>query len=783
MMRAEWNACLPQRSRCGNGLFATNHRRARGGTPQPLDSLTSLQLLPVSPATATLPSLRRWQASNVETRKTWVVFPWRIWRNCGMLQRIFLVALSLGIVASSLNAGEKPPNFVVILADDLGYGDLGCYGSTTNQTPNIDVLAGEGLRFTDFHSAGPMCSPTRAAILTGLYQQRFGRVFDSALSGRAHRDLGLPKNALTIAELLKTHGYTTACFGKWHLGYQPPHLPPDHGFDEFRGLVSGDGDFHTRIDRSGNEDWWHGNEIKMEAGYTTDLLTQYSVDFIERHREKPFFLYIPHLAIHFPWQGPEDPPHRKKDKTYHDDKWGIIPDRSNVAPHVKAMVEALDLSVGKVMKALKDGGLDEETFVLFTSDNGGYLTYGSDFRQISSNGPFRGQKTELYEGGHRVPTIARWPGKIRIGESHATAHSIDLFPTLATLAGIEPTAYRTDGIDLAPSLLRNEALPNRHLFWRADESWAVRHGSWKLCVENGERGLYDLSKDPGESHNLAVSHPEPYRLLKEAWNSWEREVNASAGQAALIASEAQPFGGNGSLQFYHYSRFPSDQRRDLYIHFHGAPAVVADNFAKSKLEGVLAVINFNGLSAAYGGPFQNDTDLFDNVLDRASRSVSMKEDESWQRVAVSSFSAGYGAVRQLLKNEAAFDRIDALLAADSLYASLEAELDTRRPLAAHMRDYTRFARRAAAGEKIFVLTHSAQETSYASTTETADYLLEAADIKRRLVEDESRGPLQPASTATAGNFKVFGYHGIQGEDHLLHLRLLYLWWPHLSPSD
>ena len=270
-------------------------------------------------------------------------------------------------------------------------------------TPNIDALAASGLRFTDFHSAGPMCSPTRAAMLTGQYQQRFGSIFDKALSGMDHQDRGLPHEAVTLAELLKQHGYATGCFGKWHLGYQPPWLPTSQGFDVFRGLGSGDGDFHSHIDRSGNEDWWHNNQIEMVEGYTTDLLTQYSIDFIEAHHKQPFFLYVPHLAIHFPWQGPHDPPHRIKGKDYEPDKWGIIPDPGNVAPHVKAMVESLDESVGAIVAELKKRKLDDNTLVIFTSDNGGYLTYGENFKNISSNGALRGQKTQLYEGGHRVP--------------------------------------------------------------------------------------------------------------------------------------------------------------------------------------------------------------------------------------------------------------------------------------------------------------------------------------------------------------------------------------------
>lgn len=442
-----------------------------------------------------------------------------------------LLAVIVLVCQSPLSrAAEQPPNMVLVVADDLGYGDVGCYGSTVNRTPHIDALAASGVRFTDFHSAGPMCSPTRAAMLTGQYQQRFGRLFDTAISGVRDRDKGLPHNAVTIAELLKQKGYVTACFGKWHLGYRPPWLPTRQGFDVFRGLGSGDGDFHSHIDRSGNEDWWHNDRIEMVEGYTTELLTEYSVDFIESHRDKPFFLYVPHLAIHFPWQGPADPPHRRKGNSYHDDKWGIIPDPANVQPHVRAMIQSLDASVGRIVAALKQRKLDRNTLVIFTSDNGGYLTYGNQFRNISSNGRLRGAKGQLYEGGHRVPTIVSWPGRIQPGTSDAIAHSTDLLPTMATLAGLDETSYSTDGVDLGPLLFHREELSQRMLFWRARTQRAVRSGPWKL-YQNGKRTeLYNLDDDLAERHDRSINEPELVKTLSTSWVRWEADVNRSAAE-------------------------------------------------------------------------------------------------------------------------------------------------------------------------------------------------------------------------------------------------------------
>ncbi|MDF1814065.1 MAG: sulfatase [Verrucomicrobiales bacterium] len=441
--------------------------------------------------------------------------------------------LFIPLLAVALTGGAQEnqrPNIVLIVADDLGYGDLGCYGSEINQTPHINALAAAGVQFTDFHSSGPMCTPTRVSILTGRYQQRYGAQFDGALSGKTQRDEGLPHSAVTIAEVLADHGYATACFGKWHLGYQPPLLPPNQGFDEFRGLASGDGDFHTHIDRGGREDWWKGNTLEPDAGYTTDILTNYSIDFIERKRksEQPFFLYLPHLAIHFPWQGPEDPPHRQAGVDYANDKWGIIPDPGNVSPHVKAMVESLDRSVGRIIDVLKKRGLAENTLVIFTSDNGGYVTYGKNFKHISSNGPFRGQKAQVYEGGHRVPTIISWPGKIEPAVSTATGHSNDFFPTIAAAAGIETDRSDLDGIDLLPLLQKGDPVPERTLFWRMKSLRAVRKGPWKLCAAGRKVELFRLDTDPGETMDLSKEHPEKLGELDAAWQQWNADVNASA---------------------------------------------------------------------------------------------------------------------------------------------------------------------------------------------------------------------------------------------------------------
>lgn len=444
--------------------------------------------------------------------------------------RIAAVLVHLGAPLSALAA--DPVNIVLVVADDLGYGDLACYGSDQNQTPHIDRLAEGGLRCTDFHSNGSMCTPTRAALMTGRYQQRLGRKFDGPLSGKTDRQDGLPQQTITVAETLRAAGYATAAMGKWHLGYVPPLLPTNHGFDVFRGLGAGDGDHHTHVDRWGRQDWWNNDRIEMESGYTADLLTHHSVRFIESNRDRPFFLYLPHLAIHFPWQGPQDPPHRQAGQEYADDKWGVIPNPSDVRPHVKAMVESIDRSVGQIVDVLQRLQLDRRTLVVFTSDNGGYLNYGDRFHNISSNGVLRGQKGTLYEGGHRVPAIFYWPGKVRPGLTDQTAMTFDLFPTFSRLAHADVSGLSLDGLDLASLLTAGKSLPERTLYWRDGAERAVRQGPWKLVAQPQRAELYNLSSDLAEQHDLSVERPEMVRRLSDAWAAWNAEVDRSAAELA-----------------------------------------------------------------------------------------------------------------------------------------------------------------------------------------------------------------------------------------------------------
>lgn len=435
-----------------------------------------------------------------------------------------------------------PPNFILIVADDLGYGDLGCYGGKA-RTPHLDRMAAEGLRFTDFHSNGSVCSPTRAALMTGRYPHRLG--IETALPiDWEDNGIGAPRNRdqVTLASRLKQAGYATAMFGKWHLGKHAGSNPARHGFDEFRGLTCGCGDYFAKLDRAGHEDWWHNTEKSREDGYVTHVLTDHAVRFIGEKKARPFFLYLPHLAIHFPWQTPDDAALGTRQKGVSFGASAPGPN-SKLGPHapedipavVIRMIEELDTSVGRVLSALKEHGLDDNTLVVFTSDNGGYRGYAKDYtRGISSNGPLRGQKGDVYEGGHRVPAIARWPGRIPPGVvSDVTAMSMDLPPAFLELAKLPapasdgPAAF--DGVSLADLLTRQAMLQERPLFWRhagPKGARAVRLGPWKLVQPLGKKTaeLYHLRADLAEAQNLAATQPGRVKEMSDLLANWEASL-------------------------------------------------------------------------------------------------------------------------------------------------------------------------------------------------------------------------------------------------------------------
>lgn len=427
--------------------------------------------------------------------------------------------------AVSADDAAALPNIVLIVADDLGYGDLGCYGGQRARTPHLDRLAKEGLRLTDFHANAASCSPTRAALMTGRYQQRSGVV--EALS---ERSAGLRDEDRTIAEYLKSAGYHTGIFGKWHLGSKPDSraLPNRQGFDVFCGARHGGIDYVSHVDRYGRLDWWHDEKSVDEAGYATDLLTEHAVQFIKDHRAKRFFLYLPHLSAHFPWMAPEDASYREIGKNY-DNATKTGPHAPEEVPRVvDKMVERLDDGVGKVMDCLRELKLDQNTIVIFTSDNGGYLHYAG-VKNVSSNGPLRGGKIGMYEGGHRVPGLVWWPGRISAGSvNDTTTITMDLLPTFLELARMPlppaDSSLALDGVSLVPTLLRGAPIAERTLFWQTADMKAVRRGPWKVVIQHDQPAeLYDLTSDLGERKNLAAREPKRLEEMLAALANWQAQ--------------------------------------------------------------------------------------------------------------------------------------------------------------------------------------------------------------------------------------------------------------------
>jgi len=415
--------------------------------------------------------------------------------------------------SNSSSKGSERPNIILIMADDLGYGDISCYGSKKIKTPNIDTLAKGGMKFTDYHSNCPVCSPTRAALLTGRYQQRAG-IEGVIYAKNPARQTGMALEEITFAEVLKGCGYVTGIFGKWHLGYKVEFNPAKQGFDEFRGYVSGNVDYHSHLDGAGIEDWWKNLEKVPEEGYCTDLITKHGVDFVERHKDEPFCLYLPYEAPHYPYQGRKDPPER-----FAGGKKGKKAQGREITRAYKEMVEVMDEGIGRIVDTVKRLGLERKTFIFLCSDNGA--------TKSGSNGALSGYKGSLWEGGHRVPAVASWPGKIMPGTiTDQTVLGMDLFATLVSVAGTKlPPGLKLDGVDLLGMLIKDKKLPERTLFWRYRNEKAVRKGPWKLLVQGKDVKLFNLDDDLAEKKNLAEAEPGKVKALEAELSAWEQEVS------------------------------------------------------------------------------------------------------------------------------------------------------------------------------------------------------------------------------------------------------------------
>lgn len=469
-------------------------------------------------------------------------------------QTVFFIAfIVLAANLSHFATAADRPNIVFILADDLGWTELGSYGNTFNETPNIDRLAREGVRFTQAYAAAPVCSPYRAALLTGQYPARVGLTDYLRPS-----DPPLSTEHVTIAEMLRQAGYSTGMIGKWHLtgyryqGAEVEIRPTDHGFDEelvceIKGVGNG-ANFFPYVFRDQPISWLNAKQKRLDGDeYLVDRMNFEAVQFIERHRDRPFFLYLSHYAVHTILNGKPNlvdkyrakhPPGKStRDRCYLCQDAGLEGDPGNHwaqdhNPHLAAMLESIDDGVGMIMETLDRLNLDDNTLVIFTSDNGGETN-------VTSNAPLRGGKSSLYEGGIRIPLIIRWPQVVRAGEiCHAPTSNVDFYPTLLDSANVTPDPrQRLDGVSMLPILRDPQTKLGREtLFWHyplekphflgGRSSGAVRQGDWKLIelFDTRTLELYNLARDPGEQEDLAAQLPDKTAKLKELLADWRREV-------------------------------------------------------------------------------------------------------------------------------------------------------------------------------------------------------------------------------------------------------------------
>ena len=427
-------------------------------------------------------------------------------------RRRFLAAAAGGLLAprpAMRGAQAGKPNVVVFLTDDLGYADIGPYGAKDIRTPNLDRLARQGVRFTDCYSNGPVCTPTRAGLMTGRYQQRVGLEWAITPTDRGK---GLPVRETTIARMLKDNGYATALIGKWHLGAEVEYGPNAHGFDYFFGITGGNVDHYSHLNRLGDPDLWENTRRIERHGYMTDLIAERAVAWLDEHAKEPFFAYVAFNAVHWPFQPPGRPDLVRNPKTWYD---GTRRDYAG-------MTESVDAAVGRVLAALDRHGVAQNTLVIFTNDNGG--------ERLSDNQPTFHHKATLWEGGIRVPGLVRFPGRIPAGKNTPqVAISMDFAATILAATGTQPPAGRTlDGIDLLPVLRGQKPPADRTLFWRIDRAdrkqKAAREGRWKYVRDGSIEMLFDLDRDPGERVNLGYRRPEVLARLRAAVDDWEREL-------------------------------------------------------------------------------------------------------------------------------------------------------------------------------------------------------------------------------------------------------------------
>jgi len=422
-----------------------------------------------------------------------------------------ILILSLAVLVYS-NARSQRPNIIYIMTDDMGYGDLSGYGRKDYITPNMDKLASQGIKFVNAYAAGPLCTPTRTAFMTGRYPARTPVGLIEPLTGdKKDTAFGMTTEYPSIATLMKAAGYQTALIGKWHLGSLPQHSPVKNGFDYFFGFHSGAADYISHKGDEGKHDLYENDVLVYPEGYLTDLFSQKAIAYIKQQHNKPFFLTVTFNAPHWPWQGPTDKPY--------DDSADY---RKGGSPAIyAAMMKSLDLAVGNIMKALDDEHLANQTIVIFTNDNGG--------ERYSDNGGLAKGKSTLWEGGIRVPAFVRWPGKIKPGIiTQQVAITMDWTKTILSAGGAKAHKdFLLDGINLLPILTGEKKNLERTFYWRTfqrSRQKAIRDGNWKYLQDAEGEYLFNMIADPGEKNDVKAGEETLFKRLKQKYADWEKTV-------------------------------------------------------------------------------------------------------------------------------------------------------------------------------------------------------------------------------------------------------------------
>jgi arylsulfatase A-like enzyme len=442
------------------------------------------------------------------------------------MRRVLASAVAVLLWLPSLWAQGAPaaverPNIVLVITDDVGYGDIGSYGAPDIKTPNIDSLARDGVRLTDFYANAPLCSPTRAGLVTGRYQQRYA--VEAALGNASTAgEQGLPASGKSLPQLLKNGGYATALLGKWHLGYKPEFSPNAHGYDYFFGFKAGYTDYYQHTDGNGRPDLFENEKPVEETGYMTDMITAKTTRFIEQNANKPFFVEVAYNAAHWPYQVP-DKPSVAIDHARH-----LQPQDDNTSTRADyvAILERADQGVGQILRTLDRLNLSRNTIVIYTNDNGG--------EWLSRSAPLFSRKWTLWEGGIRVPAIVRWPGHMPRGKvSPQVGITMDFSASVLAAANVPvPADAKLEGMNIFPILEGRAPVVERTLFWRTNAGGhtqkAVRSGDWKLILDGNTPMVFDVRKDVGERNDLTNQQQAVAHRLRPLIARWEADVDAEA---------------------------------------------------------------------------------------------------------------------------------------------------------------------------------------------------------------------------------------------------------------